>query len=276
VEVKGMELKRFKATWGMEGTYEAMFNTIADAGYEGVEMGVPPVEDRKLVTSLLQKYNLTLILMIFTVRDGDVIGSFAEQLKEAAAMKPLLINAHSARDSMLFTDQVEFYSKAVELEKSIGVSVGHETHRSRAMFTPWNTAALLQAVPDLQLVADFSHWCCVCESLLEDQRDALELAISRTLHIHGRVGYAQGPQVTHPHAPEWEQERIKHVEWWIEICKSRQKRGFSQTTFTPEFGPSPYMHALPFTNEPVANLWEVCSWMSDHFQSVYNQSFNKL
>jgi hypothetical protein len=269
-----MELKRYKATWGMEGTYEAMFVKIAEAGYDGVEMGVPPVEDRKLVTSLLHKYNLDLIAMIFTVREGNVIDSFTEQLKEAADMNPVLINAHSARDSMPYAEQVEFYSKAVALEKSIGVLVGHETHRGRAMYTPWNTAALLREIPDLQLVADFSHWCCVCESLLEDQKNALELSFSRTLHIHGRVGYAQGPQVTHPHAPKWEQERGKHVEWWIEICKARQKRGLNQTTFTPEFGPSPYLHTLPFSNQPVADLWEVCLWMSNYFQSKYNQAFS--
>lgn len=30
---------------------------------------------------------------------------------------------------------------------------------------------------------------------------------------------------------------------------------------TPEFGPDGYLHTLPFTNAPVADLWEINTWM---------------
>jgi hypothetical protein len=39
---------------------------------------------------------------------------------------------------------------------------------------------------------------------------------------------------------------------------------------TPEFGPDGYLHTLPFTHQPVADLWEINSWMGktekSHFQ----------
>jgi hypothetical protein len=31
---------------------------------------------------------------------------------------------------------------------------------------------------------------------------------------------------------------------------------------TPEFGPDGYLHLLPFTGAPVADLWELNQWMA--------------
>jgi sugar phosphate isomerase/epimerase len=258
----------------MEGSYESIFSRISEAGYEGIESWLPGAEDRPLFQNLLRKYNLKFIALIGTSRDGDAVRSFEVQLTEAAAMNPVLIISHSASDSMPFPEQIDFFSKAVEIEKRIGIPVGHETHRARAMFTPWNTASLLKEIPDLKITADFSHWCCVCESLLEDQRDNVALAIERTLHVHGRVGYAEGPQVSHPGAPEWKTELDTHIGWWLEIAAARKSKGYEQMTFTAEFGPPTYMHTLPFSNVPVANLWDICLWMTEYFRAKVRDHLN--
>jgi hypothetical protein len=34
------------------------------------------------------------------------------------------------------------------------------------------------------------------------------------------------------------------------------------SSLTPEFGPPPYLHTLPFTQAPVADLAEMCDWMA--------------
>jgi hypothetical protein len=47
----------------------------------------------------------------------------------------------------------------------------------------------------------------------------------------------------------------------------------STTTMTPESGPDGYLHTLPFTQAPVADLWEINRWMAEterrHFK-CYN------
>jgi hypothetical protein len=105
----------------------------------------------------------------------------------------------------------------------------------------------------------------VCESHLEDQEDAIALAISRTIHIHGRVGYPEGPQVSHPAAPEYKTELSLFMGWWRRMLEHQQSRGKTEAAFTAEFGPPGYMPTIPYTNEPVADLWEVNQWMTDHF-----------
>jgi hypothetical protein len=263
-----MELKLVKSTWGMTGSLEDNMKMIAEAGYEGVEAPLPWGQEEEM-KELLAKYQLDYIIQVFT--GDDHIASFEEQVEKAKEFNPLLIVSHSAKDSMPYDQQLEFFDKALAIEKSIGIPVGHETHRQRAMFTPWTTANLLKDLKDLKITADFSHWCCVCESLLHDQEETLSLAFERTIHIHGRVGYAEGPQVTDPRAPEFAHEVELHQQWWDQICKYRANEGAKHLTFTPEFGPPGYMHTLPFTGQPVADLWDVCLWMG----KKYKQRFDK-
>jgi thioredoxin reductase len=71
----------------------------------------------------------------------------------------------------------------------------------RALFTAPLCHAYLQAVPGLRLTADFSHLLCVHESNLSDQPDAVEAIIAAADHIHARVGFCEGPQVSDPRNP---------------------------------------------------------------------------
>ncbi|MNR06297.1 hypothetical protein D3C85_1223620 [compost metagenome] len=173
---------------------------------------------------------------------------------------------------MPFEEQVVFYREAAEIEKQHGIAIGHETHRGRTLFNPWETGKLLDAVPGIKLTADYSHWCCVTESTLELQEENLRKSFPRVQHIHGRIGYAQGPQVPDPRAPEYANELARHLSWWDSIVQAHQEQGRTTLTFTPEFGPPGYLHTLPFTNQPVADLWEVCLWMGKHFKGQYKSN----
>jgi sugar phosphate isomerase/epimerase len=267
-----MKLITFKASWGMNGGWESQFKRIAEAGYSGIETGMPSEQDEANFKELLIQYDLKLILQVYT--DGDPITSFEKQVERAAGFKPLLINSHSAKDSMPYEDQLRFFEQALLIEKEVKIPVGHETHRGRATYTPWSTARLLRDLPDLRIVADFSHWCCVCESMLEDREDDLALAIERAIHIHARVGYEHGPQVPDFRAPEYESALHRHESWWDEIAKRHKQSGSSTLTMTPEFGPPGYMHTLPYTNQPVIDLWDICYAMRERFIGRFEKQFS--
>jgi sugar phosphate isomerase/epimerase len=274
LEVGPIKVKSFKSLWGMEGSLESQFERIAAAGFDGIESPAPavieqyfgfPAEER-LFRQLLEQYNLDYIAMVFTGGDNHT-ESFNRQVEHALTFTPVLINSHSARDNMPLAEQLAFFDNAQKVEQKIRTPIAHETHRGRAMFTPWTTAALLREFPALNITADFSHWVCVCESLLGDQKENLELAIRGTVHIHSRVGYAHGPQVPHPAAPEYELELRAHEFWWKQIVDTHANAG-TQLTVTPEFGPPDYMPRLPFTNQPAADLWQVCLWMKYRFDQM--------
>jgi hypothetical protein len=275
-----MELVLLKSLWGMEGPLEEKLRRIAEGGYQGIEAPLPSSEERQRFQSLLREHRLAYIPLIFTA-DADAgsaspgaahAESFAEQLRRAGELEPLLVISHTGKDSLSRDEQRRLFEAALETEARYGVAVGHETHRGRVLFTPWDTARLLEEFPELKITADFSHWACVCESLLEDQGEAVLKACQRAIHIHGRVGYAEGPQVPDPRAPEYGSAVEAHERWWKNIVRDRARDGAAVLSFTPEFGPPDYLHTLPFTRQPVADLWDICLWSARRFRELFRHA----
>lgn len=255
-----MKFVTFQAFWGLEGSLLEKMEAAKSDGYDGIETGLPSEEESETFKSALERLELQYVAQIFT--SGDHLASFREQAERAADYRPVLINAHSAKDSMIESDQDTFFEGALAIERKLGIPVGHETHRGRAMFTPWATARLLRKFPELRITADFSHWVNVCESMLEDQEDNVSLAIERTIHVHGRVGFPEGPQVPHPASPFFAGELERFTGWWERMVEQRAASGADYATFTAEFGPPGYMPTDPFTGAPVADLKEVNGWMT--------------
>jgi len=56
-----------------------------------------------------------------------------------------------------------------------------------------------------------------------------------------------GPQVSDPAAKEFAREVALHMGWWQEIWQRQKGKGLSECWVCPEFGPAPYLPALPHT-----------------------------
>jgi hypothetical protein len=59
--------------------------------------------------------------------------------------------------------------------------------------------------------------------------------------------------------------------WWAQIFKAQVLRGVAVYA-EPEFGPAPYMHTMPHTNIPVADLWTVNEYMATRLKSLFASS----
>ena len=265
-----IRIRYFHALWGMAlPTLEANLRRIREGGFDGVETGVP--EDggeRRELGALLERLGLELIAQQWTrgASPQEHAESFEAQYRRAVELRPLLVNSHSGKDVFTTEGNLSVLARARQLEEQLGIPVVHEVHRGRATFSTNSTSALLERFPELKLAADFSHWCCVHESLLEDQEQFLERAIARSFHIHARVGHPEGPQVNDPRAPEWRQAVETHLGWWQKIVDRRRQEGAALLTICPEFGPPDYMPTLPYTRQPVADLWEINCHMKDLLQ----------
>lgn len=264
-----MQAAVFRALWGMTGSIEAQIEQIAAAGYDGVEgfIGASPLPAAQF-SELVASHGLKLIMAAAV----DSQAELEPTLRTLAEYHPIKIGLHSGRDSMTREQGRAYFTEALRLEREIGIPVSHETHRGRMFFTPWDTAFYLNEFPDLKIVADYSHWVNVCERLPNDQQDALDLANSRTFHIHCRVGYEEGPQVPDPSAPEYAPHLAWHEKQWAAIIQQRKAAGDGLLTVTPEYGPPSYLHTLPHTNVPVADLWRVCLWSAARFRTLFAAS----
>ncbi len=265
-----MRLLIARHLWGVSEANATFFPKAKALGYDAIETPITwsTPEQHAELRQTASANGLDLILMTFTGADGgdgtveSHLASFRRQAETAIKLKPLFINCHSGRDAWSAAESLRFYREIVQIEKDLPCPVAHETHRGRVFFNPWITRDIVSQVPALKLTADFSHWVCVAERLIDDEKDCISLVAEHCLHIHARVGYSEGPQVADPRAPEYAGDVAAHERWWDECWESMAKRGLATAHLTPEFGPPGYMHTLPFTNVPVSDLAAICDWQS--------------
>ena len=177
-------------------------------------------------------------------------------------MDPHHIICHGGVDAWSLEQAKDFYTEALGYEANIGIPVAHETHRSRLLHSPWQTAEILNAFPDLNTALDLSHWVVMAERLIDDQLATIELAASRAIHVDARVGHEQGPQVPDPRDPAWLSHVTSFEAWWDLAMTPHQ-------VVVPEYGPPPYLPTIPHTGKPVADLWAMCEWAKERLRARY-------
>ncbi len=256
------KLKVLATNWGFEGTIDAFCAKAKKEGYDGIENWWP--EDKKEQDEMfaaLKKHNLEIGFLYgaWQTNPAEHLAHFKKVMDTIAKQtiqKPLYINLHSGRDYFSFDDNKKFIEYTNVLAKDTGIPIYHETHRGRMLYAAHVTRDFIHKYPELKLTLDISHWCNVHESLLDDQPETIELALQRTEHIHARIGYAEGPQVNDPRAPEWDGTVKQHFAWWDKVVERKKKNGETMT-FLTEFGPPLYMPTLPYTLQAVSNQWDI-------------------
>lgn len=263
-----MKLQVYKSLWGMEGTLEEQFRRIKEAGYDGIEAAAQEIAEPQKFKALLKEFGFDFIALVYTEGPEQEV-HFLQVVTNALEFSPSKIVAHAGRDIMSYVKQIRFFDYALRIEKQFGIPIAHETHRRRPFFSPMNTLAILRELPELKLNIDYSHWCCVTESMLQDHADAIEFSAKHAIHLHGRVGYENGPQVPDPRVQEWSGHIKLHEEWWDNVIDAHKARGEKTFTCTPEYGPPSYMHTSPSTGAPVVDLWDVCLWSAERFREQF-------
>ena len=285
-----MRLRLYKTLWGHDGTATEAAQAAVAAGFDGLEGPAPAADaERDALAAALEGHGLDYVGEICTAGSyvpdrratpAEHLESLAQRLRQTAPLRPRFCNVLAGCDAWPLAVQVDFFRRALELADTAGIRCSFETHRGRSLFNPWVTEAVLEQVPELPLTCDFSHWVVVCERLMDSEWDSVLRVAENAHHIHGRVGYDQGPQVPHPAAPEYAEALASHQRCWEAIWRAQQRRGYAETTLTPEFGPDGYLHCLPFTGMPVSDLWELNRWIGarerTHFQTFLTDSAREV
>jgi hypothetical protein len=217
------------------------------------------------------EYGLSIITGIATQGDSVQahLNSMNAQIERAVEFSPVLINSHTGRDIFSLEDNLVLFENALELEQKYDVTITHETHRFRPTFSTFDTEKIIKALPEIKLNLDISHWMVVHESDLSDQLSRLESIFPQVFHIHARVGFEEGPQITNPQDELWAEHLENHVSLWqkvIDFAKDRHQKTF---TITPEFGPFPYAHLHPHSHLPLADIWAANNFMQQHLKERF-------
>ncbi|OQR94865.1 hypothetical protein ACHHYP_00879 [Achlya hypogyna] len=275
-----MKLDVFRHLWGIAPSKDVKTNlrvvqVLKHLGYSGIEASLSAIHAHGGPAFLdeLAAHDMKLIVGIYsgwtdyepgTWEDKSVqahIAQFEDEIRQAHALslRPTLLNAHAGADHWNDATCHEFFTAARNIASDIPIA--HETHRGRILWNPWRTLDVLKAYPELRLTMDFSHWVLGAERLLDADWDEQWLAtvLPHVQHIHGRIGSDEAPQVTDPQDPFAQACVERFDRLWAQIWTHQAKAGQPFSTFTPEYGPSPYTPMAPFTGAPLSNVWDVCN-----------------
>ncbi|MBS1558932.1 MAG: sugar phosphate isomerase/epimerase [Bacteroidetes bacterium] len=262
---------------------QQFFRRLSEEQYDGVEINLPydPGNIKEFCKELdairTNRHFIFIAQQVLpqaTESVNEYIHNMKARIEFLASLKPDFINSHTGKDYFSFDDNCRIIDWIENWSNHTGVPVYHETHRGRFTFHASSLLPYLQHFPTLKLTGDFSHWCTVSESMLADQESILEKIIPHVHHIHARIGYEHSPQVNDPAAPEWSPHIEIFLGWWTKILTTQSTQGKKTITITPEFGPTPYMPVLPYSQKPLSDQWDTNVWMKNKIQERLTRTSN--
>ncbi|SHG35262.1 sugar phosphate isomerase/epimerase family protein [Flagellimonas flava] len=269
-----MEIKWIYPRWGSAHLeWEVFLSKVKEHGYHGVEIDLPFGPDKKEIATMLTDFELDFVGQHWQTQEVDHekhMEEYKRHLYNLAEEKPLLINSHTGRDFFSFEQNLELIKLAQQVEVETGVPIAHETHRSRFPFAAHVCKQYLHEITSLKLTSDLSHWCCVAETLLENQQEAVDLAIQHTYHIHARVGSTQSPQVMDPRVDTYQEELAQFKKWWKAMLENAESGGRPYITIAPEYGPLPYALQHPQTGELLGDQWEINQFIRKEIEDLWD------
>ncbi|MBI1776790.1 MAG: sugar phosphate isomerase/epimerase [Proteobacteria bacterium] len=244
------QLKVYQSLWATElrrpgvpeTPVEERFQRVKDAGYDGIALDLGALD--------LASARATLPLFARTGLEG-LVTAFPNAIED---LRPAL---HLAKDlgapfvvvvgqvmPLSLEGQVPVVLEWLALAKAEGVALQFETHRASITNDLYATLLLLDAVPEMRLAADLSHYVVDREMTLP-LRAELHGYVSRILErsdsFQGRIATRNQIQVPigFPQHRKWLE---LFLGWWEEgFARWRRRAGSADTLiFLAELGPPEY------------------------------------
>lgn len=261
------QMEVHQSWWAMRGIgdkhgewpVEKKVEKIAEAGFRGILGRLPAPEEAELWRKLLDRYGLRFGIEAFPADPED----FSEFLRQANEFGVSYVNAQ-VKDAFVVGDQaIARLQGIITAGAKASVPVFVETHRGRITQDLLRTIEYVQALPDLRLTIDLSHYVLAGEMLYPDDRAeaCFQILLERTSCIHGRISNGQqiqvdiGPKGEHPMTS-------RYLEWWKQGMMNWRKeaRPGDILPFVCELGPLPYAIGrkgyLEATQEEISDRWE--------------------
>lgn len=243
-------LEVFQSLWAMEQRrpgvaerpMEENFRMAAAAGYHGltVDPAVHEIEDCRKLIPLYREHGLKCMVNAFPATVADL----RPLLELAVEMDACLVNVIGQVMPLTVAEGIPVVRQWMQEAESLGLPLLFETHRDCTLNDLHYALQLIEAVPDMRLCADLSHYVIDREMRLplrDTDRDHMHRILERSDCFQGRIANREQIQVQieFPQHQAWVRQ---FRDWWREgIAMWRSRSGEDATlVFLVELGPPPY------------------------------------
>ncbi len=176
-----------------EWTLDEKLERARAAGFEAVERWLSPDNERD-ITDALARHDLRLVLGHHPFKSEDT----PKAVEQAVRLNADFVFAQVAGAFTPLETAAELVRAGRETADRASIAYFVETHRNNFTETIPQTLALIDAVPNVALTGDLSHFVLVGEFYGRPDERALERmagVLSHVSHLHGRIGNGEQVQV---------------------------------------------------------------------------------
>ncbi len=262
-----MELRRPD---GKERPLEESFEMVAAAGFDGmaIDLGAADLPIVLKARPLLERYGLGCILIAFP--------------KTIAALRPVLLTAKDIGAPFVnvigqvmpisVDGAIPVIRRFIDIAEEIGVPIQFETHRNCITNDLLSTLQLLDAVPEMVVAADLSHYVVGRElawPITAESEEWIRRILHRAGSFQGRVASRQQIQLPlgFPQHQKW---LGLFLRWWEAGFREWRKRSGPDATlnFLCELGPPEYAMTGADGYE-LSDRWQEALVLRDHARAIW-------
>ena len=237
-------------------SYDAICEMVASAGYDGmaIDLGAGDVAQAREVRPHMERTGLTPLIVAFP----KTIESLRETLIMAKDFGAPFVDVIGQVMPLSVDGMIPVIRKWIDMSDEIGMPLQFEPHRNCITNDLYATLCLIDAVPEMRLCADLSHFVVDREFKLPlDHRDQglIQRIIDRSDSFQGRVAsrHQIQLQLDFPQQAKWV-ELFRG--WWrdgLESWRARNDEG--DCIFLCELGPPEYAMTGPDGRE-MSSRWD--------------------
>ncbi len=234
-----MELRRPD---GVERSYEEAFELVEAAGYHGMafDAGVSDPAIVKRVRPLYERHSLGCLITAFP----ESIEDLRPALRLARELDARFVNVIGQVMPIAVDDMIPVIQAWIDMAREEGVTITFETHRNCITNDLFSTLQLIDAIPEMRLCADLSHYLIDREfwyPITPEDRALIHRILERSDSFQGRVASREQIQlqVDFPQHQKWFD---LFADWWEEGISMWRARSEDDAVlnFLCELGPPEY------------------------------------
>jgi len=244
------KLDVYQSLWGMQTSctsagyrpHEEVFQQAAAENYAGLclDPGVSQIDEFLTLKPLYEELNLGCLVNVFP----NTVAEMRPLLEFSREMNAPYANVIAPVFPMNVEGAVPIIRTWLEMAEDIGVPIKFETHRDCITNDMFMTLQLLDAIPEMRLTADLSHYCLNREMsapISQENQAWVQRLLERSDSFQGRVSSHEQIQIA-LHFPQNQKWVAIFKDWWERGFRSWRARAGDDDTliFLCELGPPEY------------------------------------